>query len=137
MNDIPQEGLGHDDWDWTAARLRGHEDYRLRAGFHTVVSAAVHVASGEVAGYTELMAVGRPSTVLQEDTGVVRGHRGHGLGLLLKVANLRALLAHAPQTRTVVTWNAETNAHMLAVNNLLGFRSHSRWEQVTAPLPVP
>ena len=52
-----------------------------------------------------------------------------------KVANLRRLVDEHPEIRTVVTWNAESNAHMLAINDVLGFRPHSRWEQTTTTLP--
>lgn len=134
MNDAPHEGLAHEDAVWTAERLRSNEQHRLRAGFEVFTAAAVHTETGEVGGYTELMATGRPTTATQEDTGVVRAHRGRRLGLLLKVANLHQLIDAHPQMRTVVTWNAESNQHMLAVNDALGFRPHSRWEQVTIEL---
>lgn len=134
MDDAPHEGLAHEKSVWTADRLRSSEQHLRRAGFQLLTAAAVHVASGEVGGYTDLVLTGRPSTATQEDTGVVRRHRGHGLGLLLKVANLRRLVDAHPEIRTVVTWNAESNAHMLAINDAIGFRPHSRWEQTTTTL---
>jgi len=96
-----------------------------------VTTAAVHAPSGVVAGYTVLLLAGRPTTAIQEDTGVVRAHRGHGLGRAMKAANLLALTEHSPSINTVTTWNAESNTHMLAVNDELGFRRHSRWEEVS------
>jgi GNAT superfamily N-acetyltransferase len=48
-------------------------------------------------------------------------HRGHRLGLAVKVANLRLLQSARPDLREVVTWNAEVNVHMIAVNEQMGF----------------
>jgi GNAT superfamily N-acetyltransferase len=63
-----------------------------------------------------------PALGYQQDTLVLREHRGHGLGLALKLANHRALVAALPGVLRVRTWNAVENAHMLAVNTALGFR---------------
>jgi GNAT superfamily N-acetyltransferase len=134
MNDVPRGDDERDDWSWTPDRVRAAEARHKAAGVSALTSVAVHIASGEIAGYTDLQLSGRPTTAIQEDTGVVRDHRGHGLGLLVKAANLLALRRVAPQIDTVMTWNAETNTHMLAVNHRIGFRLHSRWEQVMLEL---
>ena len=53
---------------------------------------------------------------------LVRGeHRGHRLGLAVKVANLRQLQRARPDLGQVITWNAEVNAHMVGVNEEMGF----------------
>ena len=57
----------------------------------------------------------------QYDTSVVRAHRGHRLGLLLKIEMLRWLGDAEPQLRVLDTWNAATNSHMIAVNERLGY----------------
>ncbi len=54
-------------------------------------------------------------------------HRGHRLGLLLKVANLRFLQQHEPAVTKVYTWNADSNAPMLQVNVAMGFRPVRQW----------
>jgi len=67
---------------------------------------------------------GRPSEcVFQGFTLVLPGHRGHGLGRWIKVANLRQLARLYPAVRRVYTWNASENEHMLAINVELGFRA--------------
>ena len=44
-------------------------------------------------------------------------HRGHRLGMLVKLAGLQELAARSPRTRFISTWNAQENAPMIAVND--------------------
>jgi len=55
-------------------------------------------------------------------TGVREPFRGRGLGKWLKAEMLLRLRQEFPQVRIVSTWNATTNAAMLAINDALGFR---------------
>lgn len=75
-----------------------------------------------VVGYTDLVHpaydVGR---AYQWGTLVHRDHRGHSLGLRLKVTNLLEFQARFPEPLELLTFNAEQNAHMIAVNERLGF----------------
>ena len=48
-------------------------------------------------------------------------HRGHRLGLAVKLANLDALARQAPGVRLIVTGNAAVNGPMIAVNDMMGF----------------
>ena len=49
-------------------------------------------------------------------------HRGHRLGLAVKLANLEALAgSRARDVRLIVTGNAAVNAPMIAVNDMMGF----------------
>ncbi|HET6908629.1 MAG TPA: GNAT family N-acetyltransferase [Mycobacteriales bacterium] len=129
MHDAPRGTAIREEKAWTAERARDEEARATQVGITMVTTAAV-TDDGEVAGYTDIAISGRPTTVIQEDTGVVRAHRGHGLGLTIKAANLQHVMALVPDLRTVVTWNAATNQHMLAVNERFGFRPHSRWEEI-------
>ncbi|HMC69308.1 MAG TPA: GNAT family N-acetyltransferase, partial [Mycobacteriales bacterium] len=127
MNDAPHGDEHHDAWGWDAARVRALEDRRTRWQVRCYTTVAVHRDSGDVGGFTDLLIVDRPSTAAQEDTGVLAAHRGHGLGLSIKAANLLALLENEPQISKVMTWNAEGNRHMRAVNERLGFRVANKW----------
>ena len=79
--------------------------------------------SGGLAGHTVVAVEDeRPAIGAQHDTSVVRAHRGHRLGLLLKAEMNLWLAEREPQLQTVDTWNAESNDHMIAVNELLAYR---------------
>jgi GNAT superfamily N-acetyltransferase len=85
-------------------------------------AAIEHVPTGRLAGYTELSVPPELArAVSQEDTIVLREHRGHRLGMLLKVANLVFLSHTYPGHPSVTTFNAEENLHMLSVNEAVGF----------------
>ncbi len=62
-----------------------------------------------------------PSKVYQWGTLVRKDHRGHRLGLAIKVRNLRAVQDAFPDRTKVVTTNSEDNDNMVAINVLMGF----------------
>lgn len=120
--DAPQAGLGEPEDVWTAERLTEHETLTTADGTILLTSAVLDVDEGRLVGFTQLAAptdIHRP--VDQYDTLVLREHRGHGLGMLLKLANLAYLQQERPGHPSVLTWNADENRHMLAVNEELGF----------------
>ena len=81
-------------------------------------------AAGVVSGYTELVASQHVADrAFQWDTLVRSADRGHRLGLAMKIANLRLLQVERPQITKVITYNAEVNRPMIAVNETLGFRA--------------
>lgn len=101
-------------------------DRQLAAQGRTrVVTMAFH--GREPAGFTELIVpAAEPGRAYQWGTLVDRGHRGHRLGMALKVANLRLLQDRWPQVRHLYTDNAESNAHMVTINETLGFEPAGR-----------
>ena len=58
----------------------------------------------------------------QNVTVVDNRHRGHRLGWLVKVANMRAMQADDPGRRRIHTWNAGENQWMLAINDAMGYQ---------------
>ncbi|MDR5699979.1 GNAT family N-acetyltransferase [Agromyces aerolatus] len=129
--DAPAGAISYEEELWDAARVRADEAQSLEAGRLTLTAAAVS-AAGEVAGYTQLTLPPGKTAVYQDDTLVLGPHRGHGLGLRLKLANLVALADTAPERERVYTWNADENAHMLAINLALGFTPvaiESAWQR--------
>jgi hypothetical protein len=128
MNDAPHDaGVEPDIWD--EQRIRDREEGRLALiGSRRYMVIAVCADSGEMVALSELR-VG-PDVLdwgFQGNTVVARQHRGHRLGLLVKAAMLEWLVDAEPEMRRVVTWNAASNRHMIAINEELGF-------QVSGPL---
>ncbi|GAB3659523.1 GNAT family N-acetyltransferase [Glycomyces tarimensis] len=84
-------------------------------------AAAVHKASGVMAAETAIFAFSDDPDAFQGITIVDPGHRGHRLGLWVKLANLRRLRERYPGVERIWTGNADVNAHMAAINERLGF----------------
>jgi GNAT superfamily N-acetyltransferase len=125
--------LGDMDWEpelWDAARYRAREDEATAQGRARIATLVVSEEAGRAVGFTEV-GVSRfePGTAYQWETIVEREHRGHGLGLVLKAHNHRLLAERSPQSRWLNTWNAESNTHMIAINEQLGFRPVEYWTE--------
>jgi GNAT superfamily N-acetyltransferase len=103
------------------AVLREEEALREQQGRVPYVAVAVDRDGTVVAFTTVMTTVHEPGRGYQWGTVVDRAHRGHRLGIAVKVANLRALQQHDPPVRELFTYNAEVNTHMVAINEALGF----------------
>ena len=127
INDAPLDDLQIEDEVYVPQRVRDYEEATRRRGMTLYRVLARHRENGELAAHTAV-AVDRvqPDIAYQHDTAVARPHRGHRLGLLVKAELLRWLLEDEPQVQTVDTWNAESNRHMIAVNEALGYRWTAR-----------
>ncbi len=112
---------------WDADRVRLVDQLSIDRGLRRYSVAAIAPGTGDLAALTQL-AIEEPTADWghQELTAVVRTHRGHRLGLLTKVAMLELIAAREPQVALVETWNGEANAHMVAINETLGFRQTGR-----------
>lgn len=121
--DTPAGGLEIEAEDWDAARVRQLEDTMLAEGQTALVAAAQDRRTGELVAYTVIyLDPAKPGVAEQDDTLVAPPHRGHGLGMLVKLANLRRLQTEYPAVGRVMTFNAEENEHMLSINVQLGFK---------------
>lgn len=127
INDAPLDDLDYEDEVFTADRMRAYEDASRGKGERMYRVVARHVPTRELAGQTVVAVDGeQPTWADQHDTSVTRAHRGHRLGLLLKAELLLWLREAEPQVATVSTWNAESNDHMIGVNELLAYRVQGR-----------
>ena len=107
---------------WDERRLRESEELLVARGASKFVAVSQHAPSGRVVAMSEiLVGADTPAQAWQAVTVVDRAHRGHRLGLAVKIANLDALAARAPAVRLIVTGNAAVNAPMIAVNDMMGF----------------
>lgn len=122
MEDAPrEEGVEPERWD--TARLRAAEARGIAEGNRWYEIAAMHDVSGEMAALTQVnIDPAIDGWAFQDITAVTRSHRGHRLGLHVKVAMLEWLAQAESQVRHIVTFNAVRNEHMIAVNDALGHR---------------
>lgn len=122
VSQLPEHELALEDSEWTPARVRTNEARSREVGRITIVAAAL-APDGTVAGVSDV----RPSTPDLEKafigiTIVGPEHRGHSLGLAMKLATHRELRTRYPQCRIVATSNAGINEHMNAVNERMGYQ---------------
>lgn len=121
INDAPLDGADLEAESLPVERLRAYDLALAARGQRVYRLLARHRATGEWAGHTILCVDElRPGVALQEDTSVLSAHRGHRLGLLLKATMLLWMRESHPELTSIDTWNADTNAHMIAVNEQLG-----------------
>ena len=128
INDAPMTDPDAEPDVWGPDRVRAY-DRAMAARRQTVYRVmARHRPSGAWAGHT-VLCVDEFDPVVghQEDTSVVRAHRGHRLGLLLKADMLRWVTDERPEMAATETWNSVENHHMLAVNELLGTVTAARY----------
>jgi len=133
INDAPTGELDIEDEVFSPERIRAFEAARQAQGWRLYRLVARDRDTGVLAGHTMTAVQGeQPWYGCQYDTSVLRAHRGHRLGLLLKIGMLRWLAEAEPQLRTLDTWNAAANAHMIGVNDALGYQvlaSGIGWQQ--------
>ncbi|MFI6760518.1 GNAT family N-acetyltransferase [Micromonospora sp. NPDC050417] len=91
-------------------------------------SALRHDGTGRLVAWT-MIDVGAtpPWHAFQQITIVDPNHRGHRLGTIAKIENLRWTLSHEPELRVIDTWNAGVNDHMISINEAIGFRPADSW----------
>lgn len=107
---------------WDAARLAENDELDAAREATVLAAVAQHVQSGRLVGMTELgLTPDAPHEAFQQITVVHPDHRGHRLGLAIKLANLELLAEHGSQERVVITGNASVNAPMIGVNEMMGF----------------
>ena len=123
INDAPMGDLTFEDEVFDVARLRDIESAREGRGDRIYRLAARHRETGVIGGHT-LVVVNplRPERAGQGDTAVHRDHRGHRLGLLLKIEMMRWLAEAEPQLTSISTWNHADNRYMIDVNEAIGYR---------------
>lgn len=119
-NEAPIGEVGLEAWFYDAERLIAEQAKIERQGrtTHSVIAVS---QQGELAGHTQLFFPEDIPVVYQGDTLVMPGHRGHGLGMALKQQAMIETAELLVGRERIVTWNATTNDHMIAINEKLGF----------------
>ncbi|MGW2142990.1 N-acetyltransferase family protein [Nonomuraea bangladeshensis] len=128
MNDAPRDA-GVEASRYDAERVGERERSIAEAGQTCYTTIARRDGDGAPAAFTRIVLKADRSDgwASQVDTVVLRPHRGRRLGLLVKLANLLWLRESEPHLDRVITWNAGTNVHMLAINEAMGFRLLDEW----------
>ena len=121
MADAPRDtGVRPQTWD--AGRIRKSEEIATSHGLRFYSVAARHSATGDFAALTQIVTdPDTPGWGIQQITAVLPEHRGHRLGLLIKIAMLELATGYEPGLRRILTGNAESNEHMIAINAQLGY----------------
>ena len=132
MNTAPRESLDVGDTRLTPELLSQQDEATAAIGAERRAYYAVDEQSGRFVGLSDItVRPGLPDRVCVGDTAVDPAHRGQGLGKWLKAAITRHILDDLPDVRWVITWNAGSNAPMLAINHELGFRAvavYTTWQ---------
>lgn len=122
LEEIPLGDLDLRPEAWTPERLRGREA-RTAAQRRQQLTVVALTPDDEVAGYTYIkLSPHAPRVAEIGDTLVLPDHRGHRLGLALKVRLHQQALALFPGLELIETGNATTNRWMNDVNEQLGYR---------------
>jgi RimJ/RimL family protein N-acetyltransferase/GNAT superfamily N-acetyltransferase len=125
--DAPLED-GHERKQWDAARVHASQERIADQGLRHYSVTARCDRTGELVALTDLeIDPQMPEWGYQGLTVVARAHRGHRLGLLIKVAMLELLADHEPRLERIITGNADVNEHMIAINTELGYQILDHW----------
>ena len=135
MADMPRDA-GREPGAWDADRIRRTDQIMAQRGDRCYAVAARAVDGGELAAMTQIAVdPDLPEWGDQALTVVAGPHRGRRLGLAVKIGMLDLLAAREPGLRRIITWNADANQHMIAINERLGYRVLDRWISLELDLP--
>jgi GNAT superfamily N-acetyltransferase len=137
INDAPMGQLTFEDEVFDLQRMRDVEAAREGRGDQSYRVIARHRETGEVGGHTNVViSQHRRELGFQADTAVARSHRGHRLGLLVKIDMMRWLSQAEPQVEEIETWNNADNRFMVNVNEALGYRLSQVYATYELTLPT-
>ncbi|MGH3509641.1 MAG: GNAT family N-acetyltransferase [Nocardioidaceae bacterium] len=126
MTEAPTGDLVLEQMVFDEQRIRADEEIMRAAGRTKYCTVAV-APDGTLAAYSEIGVPSHdPGRLYQWGTLVRPAHRGHRLGVATKVANLRTVQSEVTDRTLLVTFNAEVNEAMIAVNEAMGFRPVQR-----------
>jgi len=123
LADAPMGDTGWEPMNVDADRVRRTEAVMMGRGRKSFHTGAVDEESGRVVAWTTIQTEDDcPWHGWQQITIVDPDHRGHRLGAVVKVENLRWFRAENPEVTVIDTFNAAENGYMIAINEQMGFR---------------
>ncbi|MGH3681361.1 MAG: GNAT family N-acetyltransferase [Natronosporangium sp.] len=128
VSDAPMGDLRWEPPKVDVDRVREVEDAMAAARYHVYSAGAVHEQTDRMVALTAILRQETtPWHAFQMITLVDPPHRGHRLGALVKVENLRYAQTQEPELQVIDTWNAAVNQHMISINEAMGFRPVDSW----------
>ncbi|KRF18956.1 hypothetical protein ASG90_03460 [Nocardioides sp. Soil797] len=122
LGEIPTGDLDIEDAQWTPERIRLGEREREQAGRVNVTALAL-APDGAVCGFSDVrLSRADPRHGEVGGTIVLDEHRGHRLGLAMKLATHQRVQEMFPECVHIETGNAGVNAPMNSVNERMGYR---------------
>lgn len=126
-NALPMEDFESELPVATPERTRECEERNRRSGHQYVTSVAFAEDGSLVANAQAEVSRGASCTLaLQANLIVTDTHRGHRLGMAVKLEGLRLLNEHFTDTKAIATWNSRVNQQALGLNRKIGFRQIGR-----------
>ncbi|HIW92495.1 MAG TPA: GNAT family N-acetyltransferase [Candidatus Corynebacterium avicola] len=124
---LPMEDFESEPPLTTPDRIREREEKNRQTG-KTFVTSVAFAKDGSLVALTQAE-VGTSASctlALQANLIVTHAHRGHRLGMAVKLEGLRLLHEYFPNITTIATWNSQVNVHPLGLNREIGFRQIGR-----------
>ena len=123
MDEVPLGELDLEASEWSPERIRDAEQRQVDIGRHVHTAMAI-APDGAVAGVSDVRIDDDDPVHGQVGITIVDpAHRGHRLGLALKLATHDLAVTTYPELVALDTSNAEVNTWMNAVNEALGYRT--------------
>jgi GNAT superfamily N-acetyltransferase len=128
VTDAPMGDLAWEKENIDAERVRADEAIRQLHGSRRYATGMRNDATGHLVALSTLALFRTVAHhAWQGITLVHPADRGHRLGTIVKIENLRYTLAHEPALKVIDTWNAEVNSYMISINDAMGFRPLDAW----------
>ena len=109
--DVPTGELDYEAVVMTPERIRTGEERLARS--YDICVAAARLADGGLGGYSLVHLPRGSDQALQDETLVMPEHRGHRLGLALKLATYAVIAAEHPERTTLHTWTTRTTTRCM------------------------
>lgn len=121
-NDEPQGDQDRGKEIFTVEYFRNQEASAKKTGLKLLTCCAIE-PNGQISSFTKAKIFpGKEKEIDQDLTGVPRKFRGRNLGKWVKSAMILYLKEHYPESKDIITGNADSNEAMLHINNTLGFK---------------
>lgn len=121
-NDEPRGEQERGDEVFTVEYFRNQEEGAKKTGLK-ILNCCTIEEDGKISAFTKVKIIpGKERKIDQGLTGVIKRYRGRKLGKWVKATMIEYLMKNYPETKEIITGNADTNEAMLHINNALGFK---------------